>query len=190
MPGGIGEMMRKPGLRLSFFAGAAALATALGGCNGDPNETAMQCPKPYLLPDASSFTHYNGQGTDIADLVLSARLIDVRGACSGSMGKKQEGAHAHVVMLVNRGPAAQGNEADVPYSVGVMRNGEVLDEHSYTQHVVFPSNVNTVQVTGQEIPFVFPTGRVVSGTNYHLYFWLDLTPADLAVNRSKPAGAS
>jgi hypothetical protein len=168
--------MLKAGLRLTCYAGAAALALGLAGCNGDPNETAMQCPKPYLLPDASSFTHYNGQGTDLADLVLSARLIDVRGACSGVMGKKQEGAHAHVVMLVNRGPAAQGNE--------------VLDEHSYSQHVVFPSNVDTVQVTGQEIPFLFPTGKNLGGTNYHLYFWLDLTPADLAVNRSKPAGAS
>jgi hypothetical protein len=179
--------MRYAGLKeFSYLAGAAALALSLCGCNGDPNETAMQCPKPYLLPDASSFTHYDGRGTDLSDLVLTVRLTDVRGACSGSMGKKQEGAHAHVVMLVTRGPASQGNEADVSYSVGVMRDGEVLDEKSYQQHVVFPSNVDTVQVTGQEIPFLFPTGKSLTGPNYHLYFWLDLTPADLAANRAKP----
>jgi hypothetical protein len=46
--------------------------------------------------------------------------------------------------------------------------------------------VDTVQVTGQEIPFLFPTGKSLTGPNYHLYFWLDLTPADLAANRAKP----
>jgi hypothetical protein len=66
-----------------------------------------------------------------------------------------------------------------------MRDGEVLDEHSYSQHVVFPSNVDTVQVTGQEIPFVLPTSKHMAGPDYHLYFWLDLTPEDLAANRAK-----
>lgn len=176
--------MRDTGFNLPRLAGIAALAIALCGCNGDPNETAMSCPKPYLLPDASSFTHYDGRGRDIADVVLTARLTDVQGACSGRLGKLQEGAHVHVVMLVTRGPAAQGNDAAISYSVGVMRDGEILDEHSYTQHVVFPSNVDTVQVTGQEIPFVLQTSKHVAGPDYHLYFWLDLSPDDLAANRS------
>jgi hypothetical protein len=71
-----------------------------------------------------------------------------------------------------------------------MRDGEVLDEHSYQQHIVFPSNVGTVQVTGQEIPFLFPTAKSLTGPNYHLYFWLDLTPADLAANRANPSTAN
>ena len=163
----------------------ALCALALAGCQGDPNETAMQCPKPYLLPDASAATHYDGRGTDISDLVLSARLIDVHGACVGTMGKKQEQAHAHVVMLVSRGPKAASNEADIPYSVGVMRAGEVLDEAHYVQHVVFPSNVDTVQVTGQEVKFVLPTGKRLSGPDYHFYFWLNLTPEEVEANRLK-----
>jgi len=172
---------------LSLTSGAAALvaALALGGCHGDPNETAAQCPKPYLLPDASTFTHYDGVGTDVANLVLSARLTDVEGACAGVMGRKEEGAHAHVVMLLTRGPAAKGPEADIPYSVGVMRDGRVLDERNYVQHVVFPPNVDTVQATGQEVSFLFPTGKTVSGPSYHLYFWLQLTPEELAANRRK-----
>jgi hypothetical protein len=164
---------------------ACAASLALGGCQGDPNETAMQCPKPYLLPDASSATHYDGRGTDISNLVLSVRLTDVRGACVGTMGKREETAHAHVVMLLNRGPAATSNEADIPYSVGVMRAGEVLDEGHYLQHVVFPSNVNTVEVTGEEVKFKLPTGKSVTGPSYHLYFWLNLTPAEVEANRRK-----
>jgi len=162
-----------------------ALSLALSGCGGDPEEQAMQCPKPYLLPDASAATHYDGRGTDISDLVLSAKLTDVHGACVGTMGKREETAHAHVVMLVTRGPASKSNEADIPYSVGVMRNGEVLDEAHYSQHVVFPSNVDSVQVTGQEVKFVLPTGKKLSGPDYHVYFWLNLTPEEVAANRLK-----
>jgi hypothetical protein len=176
------------------FAGLTAICLLtlttpliLGGCDGDPDEKAQLCPKPYLLPDASSFTHYDGHGTDIANLVLTAKLTDVHGACSGVLGKKQEGAHAHVVMLVGRGPADTSREADIGYSVGVMRQGEILDEHSYTQHVVFPPNVDRVEVTGQEIPFVFPTGKKLSGPDYHFYFWLNISPEDLAANRAKLA---
>ncbi len=145
----------------------------------------MQCPKPFLLPDASAATHYDGRGTDISDLVLSAKLTDVHGACVGTMGKREETAHAHVVMLVTRGPASKSNKADIPYSVGVMRNGEVLDEAHYSQHVVFPSNVDSVQVTGQEVKFVLPTGKKLSGPDYHVYFWLNLTPEEVAANRLK-----
>lgn len=163
----------------------ALACLTVAGCQGDPNETAMQCPKPYLLPDASAFTHYDGHGTDISNLVLSARLTDVQGACVGTMGKKQESAQAHVVMVLTRGPAAKSSVADIPYSVGVMRAGEVLDEHSYVQHVVFPSNVDTVEATGQDVSFVLPTGKGVSGPSYHLYFWLDLTPEEVAANRQR-----
>ena len=162
---------------------AALLALALAGCHADPNEEAVQCPKPYVLPDAAHEARYDGRGTDVSDLLLGVRLADVRGACSGKLGTKQEGAHAHVVMVVTRGPAATGPSADIAYKVGVMRNNQILDEHGYVQHVTFPSNVNTLEVTGQEIPFLLPTGKDVTGLNYHLYFWLDLTPAEVAANR-------
>jgi hypothetical protein len=164
-----------------------ALPLALAGCGGDPDEKAQLCPKPYLLPDAAAFTHYDGHGTDIPNLVLSVKITDVHGACTGILGQKQEGAHAHVVMLVGRGPANGSREADIGYSVGVMRQGEILDERSLTQHVVFPPNVDRVEVTGQEIPFLFPTGKSVSGPDYHIYFWLNLSPEDIALNRSKLA---
>ena len=156
---------------------------AVSGCNADPDEQAVQCPKPYLLPDATSLARYRSTGHDLSDLVLSARLTDVQGACAGTLGTKLEGAHAHVVLVVTRGPAATLSAADVPYGMGVMRNGQILDEARYVQHVVFPPNVNTVQVTGQELQLKLPTSKGVTGPSYHLYFWLQLTPEQLAANR-------
>lgn len=171
-------------MRLSWVVGLAG-ALAVCGCTADPEETVTDCPKPYLLPDASSVARYNGRGTDLSDLMVSARMVDVQGACTGKVGTKHEGAHAHAVMVVNRGPAFDGSAVDLPYSVGVIRNGQILDEHAYVAHVVFPPNVNAVQVTGQEVKFALPTSKTVAGPSYHLYFWFQLTPQELQVNRQK-----
>ena len=160
-----------------------AACLALPACGSDPEETAVQCPKPYLLPDATALSRYRGAGHDLSDLVLSVRLTDVRGACAGTLGTRLEGAHAHVVLVVTRGPAATAPNADVTYGVGVMRNGRILDAARYVQHVTFPPNVNTVQVTGQEVQMKLPTAKGVTGPSYHLYFWLQLTPEQLAANR-------
>ena len=166
-----------------FHLSATLLALAAAGCHGDPDEQAVQCPRAYVLPEASHVSRFNGRGTDISDLVLGVRLTDVQGACSGKLGVKVEGAHAHVVMVVTRGPVASGASADVEYRLGVVRDGQVLDEHSYVEHVTFPPNVNTLEVTGQEISLALPTAKGVSGPNYHLYFMLALTPEELAANR-------
>ncbi len=162
---------------------AALIVLALAACQADPNEEAVQCPKPYLLPDAARLARFDGRGTDLSDLVLSARLTDVQGACSGKLGTRAEGVHVHAVMVVTRGPAASGNTADIPYKLGVMRNNQIISEQAFVQHVTFPSNVETLQVTGQEIPLTLTTGKDLTGQNYHLYFWLDLSPAELAANR-------
>jgi len=172
-------------MRLTLALACVCLLT-LAGCNADPNEEAVQCPQARLLPDASRLARYNGQGTDISNLVLTVRLTDVKGACSGKLGTKAEGAHARLVMVVTRGPAATSAEADIGYKIGVVHADQPIDEKSFTQHVVFPPNVMTLEVTGQEIPMLLPLGKAVTGPSYHLYFWLDLTPAELAANRRNP----
>ncbi len=171
-------------MRLSVLP-AIGLAVAVSACGADPNETAVQCPKPYLLPDASTLSRYRGAGHDLSDLVLNVRLTDVQGACSGTLGTRLEGARTHVVMVATRGPAATTPDADIPYGMAVLLNGKRIDGARYVQHVVFPPNVNTVQVTGQEIPMKLPTAKGVTGPSYHLYFWLQLTPEQLAANRQK-----
>jgi hypothetical protein len=178
--------MRLSHLSASLLAGLAALA--LSACHADPNEEAAQCPKAYLLPDASRLARYDGRGQDISNLVLNVRLTDVQGACSGKLGTKLEGAHAHVVMVVTRGPASTSSQADVAYKIGVIRGNDIIAENSYTQHVTFPDNVNAVQVTGQEIPMKLPTSKTVLGPSYHIYFWLDLTREEVEANRRNPSG--
>ena len=172
--------------RSGFVLPAAALGTAiamLAGCTPDPEERAPQCPTAMLRPDASSFTRYDGRGTDLANLVLSGRLTDVKGACKGLLGHKALTAHAHAEMELTRGPAAAGRDVDVPYIVAVTKDGQVLEEREKVQHVTFPPNVDTVQVTGEDINFAFPTRRGLGGEKYTIYILFRLSPEELAANR-------
>jgi hypothetical protein len=108
----------------------------------------------------------------------------VQGACSGIQGGHRVKAHAHVDMLLTRGPAATSDTVDVPYAMGIVRDGQVLEEKQLNAHVVFPANVNTVQVRGDDVNMVFPTRHGHSAAEYTLYFWFQLTPAELAANRA------
>jgi hypothetical protein len=169
--------------RLFTHLPAAAALLALAACTPDPDEKAPECPVAMLRPDASTLTRYDGHGTDLTNLVLSARMQDVKGACKGLLGHNTLAAHAHAEMVLTRGPAATGRDADVPYIVAVMKGGQVLEEHDYVQHVSFPPNVDTVQVKGTEVYFSFPTHRGLGGQNYTIYVLFNLSPAELAANQ-------
>lgn len=168
-------------IRAAFLAAAAA---ALTGCVNDPDEKAPQCPLAYLRPDAATLTRYNGRGTDLTDLVLTARMLDIKGTCSGVLGGKSLKAHAHVEMVMTRGPAAQGRSVSVPYNVAIVEQGRVLQKQQLTANVAFPPNVDTVQVRGDEVNFLFPTPHGLGGANYTIYFVFELTPAELAANQA------
>jgi hypothetical protein len=67
--------------------------------------------------------------------------------------------------------------------VAVVKDDQVLDRREYTQHVVFPPNVDTVQVTGNELNFEFPVRRGLGGQNYRIYVLFALSPEELAANQ-------
>jgi hypothetical protein len=175
--------MRFPVFGITLLLGAALLA----GCVNDPDEKAPTCPQAFLRPDAATLTRYDGRGTDLTNLVLSGRLLDIKGACSGVIGGKHLKARAHVEMALTLGPAAKSRSVDVGYIVAATRQGKVLQKQLKTQHVVFPPNADTVQVTGEEINFLFPTPNKLSGANYTIYFVFDLTPAELQANEQAAA---
>ncbi len=178
-------------MRIVIRAAALAALAGLAGCVADPEEKAPQCPLAYLRPDAATLTRYDGRGTDITDLTLTARLLDIKGDCSGVLGAKTLKARAHAEMVMTLGPAAPSRTVSVPYNVAVTRHGQLLEKKQLVANVTFPPNVDTVQVRGDEVNFLFPTPDGMGGANYTIYFVFQLTPAELAANqRALAAGAS
>ena len=96
------------------------LVAALFGCGPGRNTFAPECPTARLIPALADVTRYAGPGPahDVTDLILQARVIAVNGSCrpattSGAAG--QGAGHPSV----QRGPAMQGREADVPVFLAV-----------------------------------------------------------------------
>ena len=60
---------------------------ALAGCGPSEQKFAPPCPQLKLLGDAADLTRMRGQGTDLTDLVLQARIAGVNASCTeGSRG--------------------------------------------------------------------------------------------------------
>ena len=169
----------KPVLNRLFAA--AGVALGLSACSSGP-QFAPPCPELKLLTDGADLSAFDANGQDITNLILAARITAVPASCS-SGGSRSVDATMHVVMRVNRGPALSGSSASVPYFVTIMDGDHVLEQKDYTQPVKFPSNVDSVDVNGDDIAMSFPVTAQKSAAAYTIYLGFRLTPQQLQYNR-------
>ncbi len=172
---------------LSFSA--LPLLLALSGCGGDNASNAAllpPCPRPVLLDDAADLTQFRPTGRDITDMVLNARITGLNGACKPG-GRSQLATSVTVNFQANRGPAARGRTAGFTYFLAVMKGDQVLDKKIYPVQVEFPPNTESVDVSGKEVDLALPTPPGTSGAAYRLVVGFQLTPDELAYNRSRGA---
>jgi hypothetical protein len=157
---------------------------ALAGCGSGGPEFAPACPRPLILSDAGDFTRFDQRGTDLTDVVLSGRLEGVEGKCeSGGPGIVK--ATMSVTATITRGPAAGGaREGAFQWFVAVAKGETILDKKVFSESISFPANVDTQRVTSQELQLNIPVTRDVSAAAYTVLVGFQLSPQELAYNRS------
>jgi hypothetical protein len=158
---------------------------ALAGCGTNSDQKfAPVCPQLKLLADAADLTRTRGQGTDLTDLVLQARITGVAASCSeGSRGSVD--AVMKVMIDAARGPAATTRDADLPYLVTVTAGGQPIDQKMFIARATFASNVDRTTVQGEEVTLSFPVSQSRAITDYAIYVSFRLTASELAANRRK-----
>ena len=131
-------------LRLFLRFGAPALLLPLVACGPARNAFAPLCPKAQLIPALADLTRYAGPGPthDLTDLVLQARVVAVQGSCKNGDDKSILPATVKVTLTIQRGPAMQGREADVPVFLAVTEGETVRDKKLFPVHITFPPNVD------------------------------------------------
>jgi hypothetical protein len=170
-------------LRLAALA-ALPVASLLSGCTA-PDEFAPACPALALLNDGADLTRFRpGNGRDVTDLVLDARLTEVPASCH-SDGPRKVAATLHVTADLHRGPAATTRDVAVPYFVSIVSNGTIIQEADYTLRSSFPPNIDRIRVNGDDIDMVFPVTSERSAAAYKIYVSFRLTPEELAYNRGR-----
>lgn len=166
-------------LRLSMpLLGAALLA----GCGEKVEKFAPACPALKLLPDAAEVIRNRGQGTDVTDLMVRARIIEVPATCKDG-GRSTVAAQIKVGFEVTRGPAAPDRQVTLPYLVSVMLGERILDQKPFAVTAAFPPNVDQVNVSGEAVELSFPVAPNRAASDYTIYVSFRLTPEELARNR-------
>ena len=168
-----------PCLLLASMIGAAAVA----GCQSTDQFPPI-CPSLALLKDAADLQRFAGNGRDISEMVVQARLTAVPAVCTRA-DPTHVRARLQVALDLTRGPAAQGGRLEVPYFVGVTEGGRVLDEQDYGIVANFPANIDQQQVTGDPIDLLLPITRTKTAAAYQIFVGFRLSPAELATNRAQ-----
>lgn len=173
-------------LRAAGAVLSLGLVAALASSCGAYEEFPPACPNLSLLKEGADLTRFRPGGSDLTDMVTDARITAVPAKCSTDAknpGKVR--ATLQVTMDIARGPAATGRAVTLTYFVAVTEGERVLDEQDYPLQAGFPSNIDRVSVTGNEIDLLLPVTPKKSAAAYTVYVGLRLTPEELAFNRKK-----
>lgn len=173
-------------------AAVLGVPLALAGCGGSPAPTAAgaaPCPRIAILADGADLTRYRpGAARDLTGMVLDARIAGFDARCDFT-GSDRATLDVRVTprFQAERGPAASGNTADLPWFVAVTDAGdtEILSRVAATTRIAFAPNVPRTQAAGQAVQVSMPlTGGRRAG-DYTVRVSFQLTPEELALNRAR-----
>ncbi|SFK26658.1 hypothetical protein [Falsiroseomonas stagni] len=189
--------MAHPGFRSVVAKGVAVLAlpAMLAACGGSESTsnvlTAGQapCPRITILADGADLTQYvAGAPRDLTTMVLDARIAGFDAVCDyASRDRRALDVRVTPRFQVERGPAARGGSLDMPWFIAVSDAGDtdVIERQAFTARATLASNQTRVNSTGQAARLRLPIGEGVSAGNYLVRISFQLTPDQLAQNRSR-----
>ena len=164
----------------------AAPLLALAGCGGGGTQDAFApaCPGAAILRDAADLSRYRNNQRDLVDTELEGRITGLNGSC------KRDGADivvttVQVGMELTRGPAAPGRGAEFAYFVAVLDGNTILDKQVFPLRAEFPANADRLRFAGEDVELRLPVGGNKSAAAYRIEVGFQLTPEELAANRSR-----
>ena len=173
-------------MRVGMVVFAAALA--LAGCGGGNQQAAalLACPTPGLLRDAVDLTRYRGGQGDMTALMVDARISGVaNGTCSESRDRRALTMQFSVMLSAERGPAAEGRQAQIPLMIAILgEGGQVLRHQVVTQIVSFPTT-GRANIVSEPVELVLPVSQTRRATDYQVVVGFLLNEQELATNRRR-----
>lgn len=174
--------------RLARTLGATALLAGLGSCGIgkqlDSRPNVGPCPVAGALYDVSRLVEV-GEPERHENVGFTGEIEGVHGFCR-YVGKDPITMELDIDFAFGKGPKADGDQKTYSYFIAVTRRDRsVLAKQDFSVNVKFPKGRTVVRQTekidGIVIPRATPT---VSGTNFEVITGFDLTPEQLAYNRS------
>lgn len=186
---GLGQL----GMRRGVMAGVMGLPLALAACGSSgtpaPAGGTAPCPRIAILADGADLTRFRpGAGRDLTALTFDARIAGFEARCDFA-GRDRQELEVRITprFEAERGPAAQGATADLPWFVALSDSGDttVFTRLADTARVTFPPNVQRGSATGRAVRLNMPLGEGRRAADYVVRLSFQLTPEELALNRQR-----
>jgi hypothetical protein len=180
---------------------AAALAGILAvvGCDTMSNmkdsmmnpDTPTPCPPNVnILPDAARLTQYQpGNGRDLTDVTMDARIDDIMIGCTATRsGKLYTGLQVNLrlVIVAERGPADRTRSADISYFIAMPQfYPKDQAKQTFRTRLQFPGNRTKITVVEPDVNVTIPLKPNEIGENYDILVGFDLTREEVEDNRAR-----
>jgi hypothetical protein len=174
--------------KLAGFGAVAVIAAGLGACavgkKLDSRPNVGPCPVAGALYDVSRLVEV-GEPERHENVGFTGEIEGVRGFCR-YVGKDPITMQLEIDFAFGRGPKADGDSKTYTYFVAVTRRDRnVLAKEDYAVDVKFAKGASVVRRTEKIDGIVIPRAtETVSGTNFEIITGFELTPEQLAYNRS------
>jgi hypothetical protein len=179
----MGDFMQIPLPRWLRAMAPVLLTLILASCGPGKGQFAPVCPVPALVKPLAELSRYRGASTDIRELVVRARIVDISGNCEPGDTANTVVTTAQVVVDVARGPAMQGDTISLPVFVAITDAGAVYDKTLFWLPVQFPPNVDTARATSKEVRMEIPVTPQKTAAAYGIIAGFQLTPEEIAIWR-------
>lgn len=160
-----------------------------GGCQGvadalDDRPNVGPCPVAGVLYDANRVVEVKGVERH-ENVGFTGSIEAVRGFCR-YIGSNPITMEIEVDFAFGRGPKADGMSHSYPAFVAVTRRDKsVLAKEKFAMNITFPEGKDVVRQTETIPGIVIPRANdTVSGSNFEVIVGFDVTPEQLAYNRS------
>lgn len=165
---------------------ALTIMTLTGCVKADPYAL-VSCPTVGVLAEASQITRFrHGGERDISDMTWHGEIESVDYTCVQPEGKDVVLADAVIVATFTRGLAATSDRQFFNmFSALSERQDKIVDKSVFSMDVKFKSGQRSVTVTQKVKGIRVPTKGSVAPELYNVYFGFQLSPAEVAYNRTK-----
>ena len=160
---------------------AAALLTLLPACSMFDKKDERSCPHTEVVSDLSRLVKFqDGPGRDLSDIVLIARIDDVKSGCR--YDKTGVTIDLAVFLLAERGRAGAGSaKKDVTYFVAVTdRAQQIIDKPLFTSQFEF-SDKKQASIN-DEFELRIPLSPTATASDHTIILGFQLTPEQIDLN--------
>lgn len=151
----------------------------------------LPCPNFFVLEDAAYITKFrDGPGRDITDILVSARMGEIRLGCLSKIENETNSGIFELdvspVVLAEMGASNTDSLAKLPYFVVITDpDKNILYREELTLNVSFEGNRTRLVITAAPTTLELPITPEIRSKYYLVYAGFVLTPEELEFNRKR-----